>query len=104
MRKHDQMAAKLMPRFETQGPVRRIIFGFRLSGEHKGMMEIILTVCAVANPANCEEKYLLFTFDGSINQCMLGAQPYIAEWIGKHPGWVPTKWSCDYPGHEKRRI
>ena len=68
------------------------------------MMEIILTVCAVANPANCEEKYLLFAFEGSVNQCVLGAQPYIAEWMGKHPGWVATKWSCDYPGHEKRKI
>jgi hypothetical protein len=77
---------------------------FRFSGGHKGMIEIILTVCAVANPTNCEEKYLQFVFDGSINQCMMGAQPYIAEWIGKHPQWVATKWSCDYPGHEKRRI
>jgi hypothetical protein len=34
----------------------------------------------------------------------MAAQPYIAEWIGKHPEWFTTKWSCDYPGHEKRRI
>src|SRR3981189_572506 len=50
-----------------------------------GMIEIILTVCAIANPANCEEKYLQFVWDGSINQCMMAAQPYIAQWIGKHP-------------------
>jgi hypothetical protein len=35
---------------------------------------------------------------------MMGAQPYIAEWIGKHPEWVTQKWTCEYPGHEKRRI
>ena len=35
---------------------------------------------------------------------MMAAQPYIAEWIGKHPEWMAKKWSCDYPGHEKRRI
>jgi hypothetical protein len=69
-----------------------------------GMIEIILTVCAIANPSNCEEKYLQFTFDGSIQQCMMAAQPYIAQWIGNHPEWMATKWSCDYPGHEKRRI
>lgn len=68
------------------------------------MIEIILTVCAVSNPANCEEKYLQFVWDGSINQCMMAAQPYIAQWIGQHPEWVATKWSCDYPGHERRRI
>ena len=68
------------------------------------MIEIILTVCAIANPSNCEEKYLQFTFDGSIQQCMMAAQPYIAQWIGNHPEWMATKWSCDYPGHEKRRI
>ena len=69
-----------------------------------GMIEIVLTVCAIANPSYCEEKYLQFDWDGSINQCMVAAQPYIAQWIGNHPGWVATKWSCDYPGHEKRRI
>jgi hypothetical protein len=38
--------------------------------EDRGMMEIILTVCAIANPGNCEEKYLQLNWDGSINQCM----------------------------------
>jgi hypothetical protein len=69
-----------------------------------GLIEIILTVCAIANPAHCEEKYLQFAFDGSLNQCMMAAQPYIAEWIGQHPGWIATKWSCDYPGSQKRQI
>ena len=51
------------------------------------MIEIILTVCAISNPSYCEEKYLQFTFDGSIQQCMMAAQPYIAQWIGQHPEW-----------------
>ncbi len=68
------------------------------------MIEIILTVCAIANPANCEEKYLQFNWDGSLQQCMMAAQPYIAQWIGQHPAWRATKWSCDYPGNKKRRI
>ena len=68
------------------------------------MIEIILTVCAIANPANCEEKYHQFGWDGSLNQCMMAAQPYIAQWIGNHPEWTPRKWTCDYPGHEKRKI
>ena len=68
------------------------------------MIEIILTVCAIAHPTNCEEKYLQFAWEGSINQCMMAAQPYIAEWIGRHPEWMARKWSCDYPGSRKRAI
>ncbi len=68
------------------------------------MIEIILTVCAIAHPTNCEEKYLQFAWEGSINQCVMAAQPYIAEWIGKHPAWMAKKWSCDYPGSRKRAI
>ncbi len=68
------------------------------------VIEIILTVCAIANPNNCEEKYLRFAWDGSINQCMMAAQPYIAQWIGQHPAWVAKRWSCDYPGNEKQKI
>jgi hypothetical protein len=68
------------------------------------MIEIILTVCAISNPAYCEDKYLQFAWDGSLNQCMIAAQPYIAQWIGDHPQWTATKWTCEYPGHEKRKI
>jgi hypothetical protein len=68
------------------------------------LIEIILTVCAIANPSNCEEKDLQYAWEGSIQQCMMTAQPYIAEWIGQHPAWQVTKWSCDYPGSRKRKI
>jgi hypothetical protein len=68
------------------------------------LIEIILTVCAIAHPDNCEEKYLQFAFDGSPEQCMMAAQPYIAQWIGQHPAWVTRKWSCGYPGAKKRQI
>jgi hypothetical protein len=50
----------------------------------QAMIEIVLTVCAIANPANCEEKSLQFA-------C-------------KHPAWTTKKWSCDYPGSRKRDI
>jgi hypothetical protein len=66
------------------------------------LIEIILTVCAIANPSHCEEKYLQFAWDGSIRQCMMAAQPYIAEWIGQHPAWMARKWSCDYPSGKRR--
>jgi hypothetical protein len=67
------------------------------------VIEIVLTVCAIANPANCEEKYLQFVWDGSISQCMMAAEPYIAQWIGEHPEWIAKRWTCDYPGNNKKR-
>ena len=72
--------------------------------EEGRLIEIILTVCAIANPANCEERSLQFAWEGSLQQCMMAAQPYIAEWIGQHPAWRAQRWSCDYPGSKKRKI
>ena len=53
-----------------------------------GLIEMVLTVCALALPAQCEEQHLHFTADMSINQCVMRAQPYIAQWISEHPKWV----------------
>jgi hypothetical protein len=80
------------------------IFRTSIFAKGKEMIEIILTVCAVANPANCEDKYLQFAWEGSLKQCVMGAQPYIAQWIGNHPEWAASKWTCEYPGREKRKI
>ena len=33
------------------------------------MIEIILTVCAIANPNNCEEKSLQFAWDPAVGVC-----------------------------------
>jgi hypothetical protein len=43
-------------------------------------------------------------FAGSPEQCMMAAQPYIAQWIGEHPEWVTRKWTCGAPGARKRQI
>ena len=69
-----------------------------------GLIEIVLTVCAIANPANCEQRHLQFAWGGSLQQCAMAAQPYIAEWIGEHPAWTAVRWTCDYPGRQKRDI
>lgn len=69
-----------------------------------GLIEIVVTVCAVANPANCEDRHLQFAWEGSLQQCVMTAQPYIAEWIGQHPAWTARKWICDYPDKHKQDI
>ena len=72
-------------------------------GDAMGYVEVILTVCALANPLNCEDRRLQFVWDGTPQQCAM-AQPYIASWIGDHPAWTVKKWTCSYPEKRKQEI
>src|SRR6476619_952971 len=62
-----------------------------------GLIELIVTVCAVALPTQCEDQHLQYASAGSLNQCAMGAPPYIAQWIGDHPKWTAVRWHCEYP-------
>jgi hypothetical protein len=68
-----------------------------------GYIEVILTICAVSNPTNCEDRRFPFAWNGSPAQCAM-AQPAIAAWIGDHPDWIVKRWSCDYPDKRKQDI
>ena len=59
-------------------------------------------VCAIAHPDHCEDKHLQFAWRGSLRQCVMAAQPYMAQWIGEHPEWVIKNYHCDYPGREEK--
>jgi hypothetical protein len=61
------------------------------------MIEIIVTVCALANPSQCEEQHLQYAFGGSPRQCTMNAQPYLAQWINEHPKWSIVRWRCNVP-------
>jgi len=63
-----------------------------------GLIELIITVCAVAQPEQCEDQHLQFTEMTSPKQCVMGAMPYVAQWVGEHPKWRAVRWRCDYPG------
>lgn len=67
-----------------------------------GLVEIVVMVCAMAHPAHCEDKRLQFAWNGSLDQCMMAAQPYIAQWIGDHPAWTARRWRCEYPGKSRQ--
>src|SRR6266581_6369126 len=60
-------------------------------------IDLIVTVCAVFSPATCEETHLAFSWSGSLQQCVMAAPPYIAQWVGEHPKWTAVKWRCEYP-------
>jgi hypothetical protein len=67
-----------------------------------GLIELILTVCAVANPAQCEDQHLQFASGISTHQCVMAAPPYIAQWIGEHPKWSAVRWRCEYPHRQDK--
>jgi hypothetical protein len=60
-------------------------------------INLVLTVCAVLSPTTCEEERLVLSWNGSLAQCAMAAQPYIAQWVGEHPKWTAVKWRCEYP-------
>jgi hypothetical protein len=63
-----------------------------------GLIELVLTVCAIAQPTLCEDQHLQFAASGSLAQCVQLAPPYIAQWIGEHPKWTAVRWHCEIPG------
>lgn len=63
-------------------------------------MELILSICLVASPVTCREEALSMSIEQVAlpMQCMIGAQPLIAQWSETHPKWKVTKWRCGRPG------
>ena len=53
-----------------------------------GLIELIVTVCALSLPSQCEDQHFSFLADMSLIQCVMSAPPYIAQWINEHPKWV----------------
>ena len=65
------------------------------------MIELILTVCALNAPSQCDEQRLQFASQESLMQCMMQAPPYIAQWVDQHPSTRVTRWRCAFPGDQK---
>jgi hypothetical protein len=60
------------------------------------LINLVLTVCAVVSPTDCQEMRLGLSWNGSLAQCAMAAPPYIAQWVGQHPKWTAVKWRCEY--------
>lgn len=66
------------------------------------MVDLILSVCLIANPTNCREEHLYFeSRSSSLVQCMLLAPAEIAKWSSEHPNLKVVRWRCAFPGKEK---
>jgi hypothetical protein len=77
----------------------RIVLPTRIA---MGLIELIVTVCALSLPSQCEDQHFSFLADMSLNQCVMSAPPYIAQWTNEHPGWVAVRWGCDYGGSKEK--
>lgn len=66
-----------------------------------GLVELVITVCAITQADICRDEHLQFVDSGSPAQCAMAAPPYIARWIGEHPKWVAVRWRCEYPGRRR---
>lgn len=67
-----------------------------------GIVEIVMTVCAIAHPSSCEQRNLQLAWNGSLRECSLAAPPVIAQYMGNFPAWTVSRWSCQYPGQKKQ--
>jgi hypothetical protein len=69
-----------------------------------GLIEIVLTVCALSLTDHCEDQHLQFApgVSMSLKQCVMNAQPYIVRWIDEHPKWLAVRWRCAYGGSEEK--
>ena len=88
-------------------PAGTVAFCVIYSGAIQGIsgmtaIDLIVTVCAVLSPTTCEETHLVSSSDVSLRQCVMAAQPYIAQWIGEHPKWTAVKWRCEYPRNNQK--
>jgi hypothetical protein len=66
------------------------------------LIAIVITVCALADPDRCEEQRIEFSSQFSLRQCVMNAQPYVAQWIAEHPKWSIKSYHCEYP-HMKEK-
>ncbi|HTW28970.1 MAG TPA: hypothetical protein VME92_17725 [Acetobacteraceae bacterium] len=64
------------------------------------LVDLIVVICSLLNPTQCQEKHLLFQSQGSLRSCMIEAEPYLAQYMGEHPGYRVQRFRCAWPDTE----
>jgi hypothetical protein len=65
------------------------------------LVDLVLTVCLIADAKTCRTEHLYFESRGSLTQCMVLAPPEIAKWTEQHPALKVVRWKCAYPKREQ---
>jgi hypothetical protein len=67
------------------------------------MIDLVVLACTLANPSACQEYHLLFQSSGSLQSCMMQAQPTLAQWVAEHPKYRVARWRCAWPDAEEQK-
>lgn len=64
------------------------------------MLEIVASVCLMAQPQSCKEIHLTFAEEQQVTQaqCFYYGQIELAKWSGSHPDWTIQRWKCGQTG------
>lgn len=62
------------------------------------MIELVLTLCLSAAPADCRKERI--PFDGSLLGCLIAGQTAAAAWVAVHPKWHLAAWRCGPVGRD----
>jgi hypothetical protein len=96
---HLEQIRQLVDPIRTACSVRRI--GFQRRGARQSaamnMVDLVMRVCLLANPSDCQDEYLYFESRGSLTQCMFLAPAEIAKWTDQHAGRKVVRWRCAFP-------
>jgi hypothetical protein len=65
------------------------------------LIDLVLTVCLLADLNECRIEHLHFECRGLVAQCMFLAPPEIARWSSDHPALKIVRWKCKYPKCEQ---
>ncbi|MNL74242.1 hypothetical protein D3C87_1998480 [compost metagenome] len=57
-------------------------------------VDLVLTVCVLANPDSCRTEHLYFESRGSLVQCLTLAPAEIVKWSEGHPALKVVRWKC----------
>lgn len=59
------------------------------------MLELVMTVCLIANSAKCKDVHLQFAEESlTPYQCVMKGQLEMAKWREGNPNWQIAKWGC----------
>lgn len=60
------------------------------------MIELFFIACLTTAPTACEERSIAYLDDVGLMECMMQAQPQLAEWTEAHPNLRVARWSCRF--------
>ena len=59
------------------------------------MIEIVLSVCLLAEPGRCRDEHVTVLAENSTPfQCMRYGQLEAVKWSEAHPKWSVQRWTC----------